>query len=390
MEPPAIAVVHPQLVAGGGSEACALGILEALQDESRLTLMTLGRPDFAALNRAYGTAVDPARFECHALPVPALMRKRFAALRGFRLARYCRRRAPEFDVMISAYNVMDFGRRGIQVIGDFSFDDNLRRSLFPESGARPKAFYRASRPRDFYLRLGRRLSGTTEAGWKRNLTVSNSAWIRNLMRTRFDVDSTVLYPPVQANAAEIPWGERENGFVLMARLVPEKGVENIVGILDVVRRHLDVHLHILGRRDDPECSRRIEGLARDRSEWMSLEGRVSGEAKTDMLARHRYGISGCRHEAFGIAVAEMVRAGMIVWVPGGGGQVEIVGESGLIYGTPAEAVSRILAVIGDTAKEDEMRRRLGTRAAMFTAERFRDGIRNVVRGFLAETRRADA
>jgi hypothetical protein len=151
MENPAMAVVHPRIAEGGGSEASALWMLEALQDEGRLTLITMGRPDFGALNRAYGTGVDGRKVACRPLPVPAGMGRRFDALRGWRLARYCRRYASEFDVMISAYNVMDFGRPGIQRIGDFSFDDRLRRMLYPSRGVEGRLIYHRSPWRSAYL-----------------------------------------------------------------------------------------------------------------------------------------------------------------------------------------------------------------------------------------------
>ena len=44
-----------------------------------------------------------------------------------------------------------------------------------------------------------------------------------------------------------------------------------------------------------------------------------------LMATHRYGIHGMREEHFGMAPAELARAGCIVWVPRGGGQMEIVG-----------------------------------------------------------------
>ena len=44
------------------------------------------------------------------------------------------------------------------------------------------------------------------------------------------------------------------------------------------------------------------------------------------MASHRYGIHGMREEHFGMAPAELARAGAIVWVPRGGGQMEIVGH----------------------------------------------------------------
>ncbi len=389
-ERPAIALVHPQLVEGGGSEACALWLLHALQHDYRLTLVTMGHPDFASLNKAYGTSIDDAKITCRSFPIPAGTRRRFAALRGYRLARYCRKHAGDFDVLISAYNVMDFGRRGIQCIGDFSFDDPSRRGLFPKAGVGGKLLYQDSLWRSAYLWLGRALSGTTEAGWKLNLTTANSNWTRDLLKKRFDLDSVVVYPPVHDGVADVPWEEREDGFVVMGRLVPEKGIESVIAILDEVRRHKDVHLHILGRSDDPVYARRIEALACERSAWVRLEGGIYGPEKTAFLARHKYGISGCRNEAFGVAVAEMAKAGCLVWVPEGGGQVEIVDQADLIYADNAQAVSSILAVLGDPWKEAALRSHLAGRSEAFSADRFVREVHTLIREFVEGSRGAHA
>jgi glycosyltransferase involved in cell wall biosynthesis len=382
MENPAMAVVHPRIAEGGGSEASALWMLEALQDEGRLTLITMGRPDFGALNRAYGTGVDGRKVACRPLPVPAGMGRRFDALRGWRLARYCRRYASEFDVMISAYNVMDFGRPGIQRIGDFSFDDRLRRMLYPSRGVEGRLIYHRSPWRSAYLAFGRVLSGTRASGWKRNLTIANSRWTRDLLRRRFGLDSVVVYPPALSVPPRIPWEERENGFVVMGRVVPEKGIDAVIGVLDEVRRHNDVHLHIIGKAGDQAYARRIAALAGARREWVFLEGGVYGPAKDALLGSHKYGLSGCRHEAFGIAVAEMVKAGCLVWVPEGGGQVEIVDHPDLVFADRAGAVSSIVDVLDDPEKQAALRRHLAGRAEAFSAAGFGREIRRLVRGFL--------
>jgi glycosyltransferase involved in cell wall biosynthesis len=246
---PRVAVVHPQLIAGGGSEACAMWMLQALQDESRLTLITMGRPDLGSMNRKYGTTVDEKKIDGRFLRLPPGTRKRFDALRGFPLARYCRRHARDFDVMISAYNVMDFGAAGIQSIADFSFDDALRRELHAADGAAGDGFYKASPARSLYLGLARALAGSRGDGWKRNLTVANSQWTRDLLRERFGVASEVVYPPVAGNFPAVPWKEREDGFVVIGRLAPEKGIRRVIEILGDVREEKPVHLHIIGRRE---------------------------------------------------------------------------------------------------------------------------------------------
>jgi glycosyltransferase involved in cell wall biosynthesis len=380
---PRVAVVHPQLVAGGGSEACAMWTLQALQDESRLTLITMGRPDLGSLNRKYGTTVDESKIEGRFLRLAPGTLKRFDALRGFPLARYCRRHARDFDVMISAYNVMDFGVAGIQMIADFSFDDVLRRELHAESGAADGAFDKASAGRSLYLKLARALAGGTGDGWKRNLTVANSEWTRDLLRERFGVASSVVYPPVSGDFPAVPWSEREDGFVVVGRLAPEKGIRRVIEILGDVRKERPVHLHIVGRRGRTGHAREIEALCRRNRDWIHLEGEIYGPEKGEFLARHKYGISGCRNEAFGIAVAEMVKAGLIVWVPDGGGQKEIVDHPGLVYSGRGHAAALILTALGDPEAEAALRYHLEARADLFSSGRFVDEMRVIVRGFLS-------
>lgn len=381
---PRVAVVHPQLVAGGGSEACAMWTLQALQDESRLTLVTMGRPDLVSMNRKYGTTVDENKIDGRFLRLPPGTRKRFDALRGFGLARYCRRHARDFDVMISAYNVMDFGVAGIQRIADFSFDDALRRELHSADGAAGGGFYKASLMRSLYLGLARALAGSCGDGWRRNLTVANSEWTRDLLRERFGVASEVIYPPVAGSFPAVPWNEREDGFVVIGRLVPEKGVRRVIEILGDVRKEKPVHLHIVGRRERTAHAREIEELCRRNRDWIHLEGEKYGPEKAEFLARHKYGISGCRNEAFGIAVAEMVKAGSIVWVPDGGGQKEIVAHPGLVYSGRDHAASLILAALGEPAAEAALRYHLEARADLFSSGRFVEEMKGIVREFLSE------
>jgi len=381
---PRVAVVHPRLLPGGGSEACAMWTIQALQDDCRVTLLTMGRPDLRKLNESCGTSVDGSRIELRSLAIPPGMRTRFDALRAFRLARYCRRHAGAFDVMISAYNVMDFGVPGIQMIADFSFDDDLRRELDLASGASEGVFQKASAWRSIYLGLARALAGDREEGWKSNRTLANSEWTRRLLQERFGVPSEVVYPPVAGEFPNVPWDEREDGFVVVGRLVPEKGIRLVIDILTEVRKVKPVHLHILCRRCRTAYAREIEDLCRRHADWIHLEGAMYGPEKEALLARHKYGISGCRSEAFGIAVAEMVKAGLIVWVPGGGGQTEIVAEAGLVYSGRDDAAARILAVLGDQDRETALRGRLGGRASAFSSARFVSEMRAVVGHFLKE------
>jgi hypothetical protein len=89
-----------------------------------------------------------------------------------------------------------------------------------------------------------------------------------------------------------------------------------------------------------------------------------------------------REEHFGMATAEMVRAGMIVWVPRGGGQMEIVGdEPTLSFASDEEAVEKIRGVLANAAEQDRLRVYLKAQSERFGAERFMAEIRDIVATF---------
>jgi len=380
---PRVAVLHPELRGGAGSEATAVWLAQALAGVCRVTLASMGPVDLPKLDGIYGTSLSSGGIEILAIPFPRGPARKFDALRSYPLGRWARKNSGAFDLMISTYNVMDFGRPGIQFIADFSFDDGLRRELHPPVPGIGSVFYRKTPLRALYLGLGRRLARQSRDGWRDNLTLANSRWTRDIFERRFGVKAGVLYPPVHADFAPTAWDRKENGFVVMARMAPEKRVERTIAILDEVRRagH-DVRLHILGREDHRDYAKRIRGLCRERGAWARFEGLVVGERKNALLAGLRYGLSACRNEAFGIGVAEMAAAGCVAWVPRGGGQVEIVDDEDLVYDSDEEAVRKIVRVLEDGERQAALGRHLGTRAALFGSGRFVEEARRVVSGFV--------
>ena len=188
--------------------------------------------------------------------------------------------------MMSTYNVMDFGRKGIQFIADFSFDDELRRKYdFPEHGAEHFVHHK-SFIRSMYLKLGEVLSGVSKDGWKRNVTIANSDWSGRVMKETYGIDCKTIYPPVWGDFPDIPWESRENGFVVLARITPEKRIDNIIEILSKVREtNNDIHLHILGTLNDSAYGMKIRKLAEQNSAWIFLEGLVTGQKKNGFYSK---------------------------------------------------------------------------------------------------------
>jgi glycosyltransferase involved in cell wall biosynthesis len=273
------------------------------------------------------------------------------------------------------------------MIADLSFVEEWRFSLHPGVRSWQAWWYGPSWLRRAYLRLCDWVSPVSNEGWKRNVTLSNSEWTAQRIRQKYGLESQVLYPPVEGNFPSVPFGERENGFVCLGRITPEKRVDAIINILSRVReRGHNVHLHILGGFDASSYALKVKALAEQNQAWVRLEGWAVGDAKKRLLTCHRYGIHARENEPFGIAVAEMVDAGCIVFVPSGGGQVEIVNHPALLFEDESDAADKIEAVLTDPRRQELLRHHLQQNRARFSPGSFQSQIVRVVMDFLNEAK----
>jgi len=382
---PKIAVVHPRIQVGGGSEACVLWALEALKGRYDVTLITSNAVDFNEFNVFYRTRIEPGDVKKIRIPPPILLQsgRRFAALWGFRLNRYCKRHAGEYDLMFSTYNPMDFGRPGVQYVLDPLFNSEMLKILNPTPKKWRRWFYQDSLFRRGYLRLGERLSAFSLDGVKRNITLVDSDWMGRLTKIGLGIETRTLYPPVPDDFTPEPWERKENGFLCVGRIVPEKQIERVLRVLQEVRAVVpDVHLHIMGRIGDHDYARRLVREANKLGDWIRFETNAPADRKAELLNRHRYGIHGKENEPFGITIAEMIKAGCIVWAPRGGGQVEIIDHPDLTYASIEDGASKILRVLGDPARQAELREHLSRQAAKFSVEQYQSRVLDIVDRFL--------
>ena len=170
---------------------------------------------------------------------------------------------------------------------------------------------------------------------------------------------------------------------MIGRIAPEKQVERAIEILDAVRqRGHSIRLHLCGQIENDLYGRRIAQLCQDHAGWIVPEGRVSGARKAQILAHCRFGIQACGAEAFGISVAEMVKAGAIVFAPADGGQTEILDQPYLLFSNVNEAVEKILAVLENTSLQSDMRTHLKGQAQLFSAQSFMQEVRACFTEFL--------
>lgn len=382
-----VAIIHHKIILGGGSEAVALWVAEALKHDYDVTLITSTEVKLTQLNSFYGTNLLPDEVSIIQIPPPSCLRNpdRLVALRGYKLARYCKRVAPEFDLMFSAYNPMDFGVRGIQYVLDPNFNEELLRALNPSLNKWKKWFYRDHVFRNAYLSFSKYLSKFSREGMLKNLTIVDSDWAGRLTTQVLCMQTKTIYPPVLDLSNDVSWNRRENGFVCIGRIVRDKELGKIIEILKIVReKGHSVHLHIIGKASDKQYLKKIRDITDKNKDWIFLEGSVDEDSKKTFITSHKFAIHGKKNEPFGISVAEMVKGGCLVWVPNKGGQVEIVNHPHLIYDDIEEGVNKIEKVLKSYDLQDTMRKHLRKQAEKFSVERFKTETRDLVHRFLKE------
>jgi hypothetical protein len=153
-----VAIVHPRMGCGG-SEAMVMWGIEALKRDFGVTVITSNTVDLVFLNSFYGTQIRRHEVTMRQVWIPRfLLRTRSgAALRGAFFQRAVRGIVFPQDVLISAYNLCDFGVPAIHLV-DLSWDEDLRTRYSIMPAGVEGLFHRFSLVRAAYLGLARRIS----------------------------------------------------------------------------------------------------------------------------------------------------------------------------------------------------------------------------------------
>ena len=377
-----IAVVQPVMIPGGGTEAVTAWTIEALKNEWDVTLITFSEIDADTLNRYYGTQFAADDFAI-ARPgrLPLLFKtNRLLMLKDHLMMRYCKSVRRNFDLFIGAGgSPMDFGDRGMQFI-HLGPDSTLVKVLRRDQ--RLTGWYQLGK-RSF-TRLCEAISGWTDEALERNLSMPNSEHTAEVAVQAFGISKyEVMYPPVGQPDTPTPWAERENGFLCIARIVPPKRIHEVIEIIRQVRDNgFELSLQIVGRSDDDEYYGQIMDLQKQHSSWISVDGGLPRSELVALMNRYKYGINGALDEHFGIAVAELVKSGSIVFVPNGGGQTEIVGTPELIYDSVEDAVAKITAVLSEEKAQQKALDRMAQQGDIFSIEAFCSKMQRTVQKFL--------
>jgi glycosyltransferase involved in cell wall biosynthesis len=285
-------------------------------------------------------------------------------------------RENRFDAVMSTENEADFGRMGLHYV-------HYPWAYLPRPEVELRWFHHIPGVLDGYRTFCRRIARASDDGLRRNLSLANSEFVAGRIRDVHGVESKILYPPVPGGFPSIAWEDRIEGIVALGRMHWHKRWDMAVEIADGVRsQDIDVSLTLISHRDRVEFGARMEALAKTRH-WFRILYNLPREQMIREIARHRYGLHTMENEHFGIAPAELQRAGCITFVHRSGGPMEIVGRrEELMFDDAAEACARICRAIQDVALRNDLRQFAAERAACFSEERFCAELRGYMRSLV--------
>ena len=281
-----IGLIHHSILdhRGGGDLTCAW-VLEALKDDYDLTYVTWGKPiDLNEVDSFYGTHLADSGVKVAYIPVLTslgLVNRPFRFIISL-MERYMKAHKDQFDIPMSTYNEIDFGKRGIQFVQGPSRSTEGAKFYLPD--------YKDSLPRKIYHNLCNWFSGFKVEHVTRNVTLVNSQWGAKVYKDTYgDFPATVTYLPVVLKTREIPWEQRADDFLCVGDILPVKKTHESIEVIRRLReKGHNVYLRIVGDGAGPYAD--FVKAEAGKHPFVTLEGRLGREKISELISRTRYGI----------------------------------------------------------------------------------------------------
>ena len=299
--------------------------------------------------------------------------------------------AKDADVCISTANIIDFGKPGhhfvylLSQFGGAAFYDYImgRRSGF---GARRilrrinTAIYENIVKPIFGVRPLRRIVAD-----RREHIYPTSAYVEDILRNYFGpFNSSVFFPPTTFEFHDTSVMRDPLLAIYVGRIFPPKKITDIVDIVERARTisGKEIKLHIAGQLHQSPYIELLQSMESKRP-WLKLVGPVYGKEKETFMLSATYAIHAERDEAFGIAIAEYIKAGCIPIIPDEGGPTEIVDDNALEFHTNEEAAATLAHLINDEVFRKAKRSHCAERAKEFTCTAYMERQRAVISKMLS-------
>jgi glycosyltransferase involved in cell wall biosynthesis len=340
-------VAHISLNARGGGERLAVATIKAISSMGMdVELSTMEKPDLALIHNAYGTRIDGDVKKIRTLNI---------------LQRYSPR---GYSVTVNTHGDMlpfyhkDFTKKNAITychypIASYLIDcddpdysgvlQNMRLlSMAPKAHNR---YYDAAK--SAYIKM--MLNSTV---------LTNSEFSRKAILKTFEVDSTVLHPPVDVDIfrkACLTSNIRDDSILVISRFHPTKKIENAIHLAKLLRQNeVGTCMSIVGNMspDGIGYLNYLSDLVRHYGleDFVRFEVNVTFDRLLDLIRRSKVYVHPLPGEPFGISTVEGMSAGMIPVVPDIGGHTEFV-PTKYQFHTFGQGVQAVAAALAAPASE---------------------------------------
>ncbi len=223
--------------------------------------------------------------------------------------------------------------------------------------------------RRVYARACIRIAGLA-GGAPATPTLANSRWTaRHVARSDPRLAPALLYPPCPARTTRRD-GPDPMRILSLGRMTTGKRLDEAVDIVSrLIAQGWPVTLDIAGRAGTSSARRLMRHHAG--RPGIAFHPDLPGPELAALMARARLGLHCARHEHFGMAVAEMIAAGIVPVVHDSGGVRELVPLPELRYRQPGQAAARLAALLSSQiGYTDTLARQLSRTPALTGAQRF--------------------
>lgn len=207
--------------------------------------------------------------------------------------------------------------------------------------------------------------------------IANSNVVKERIRKFYDMDSDVIYPPVDVRGIQSigKVNRKENWFLYMGRIETYKGVKLAIQACS----ELSLPLKIAGSGSDVDAMKELVRVLNAKG-LIKFLGFVSEEEKLKLLSRARALIFPVRGEDFGIVPVEANAAGTPVIAYRDGGVVETISEKNPKSGVFFDEYSKksLVAVLKKFKSTDYSQDNCRKQAELFASEIFEYKLRNYV------------
>lgn len=363
-------LAHADLRARGGAEAYA----DAIADWLARAGHQVDRIDIAGHRTASGEISDSLLLRIGRLPGF----RRLGLMKHALVCRALPRLSRRYDAAILTYGegpVLPCRTLTVRHAPSLFSSDIVHLEALGSDRIATRALRRA------YIGVARRIAGV-RLSRATGPTLANSFWTAaEAKRTSKGVEPVILYPPCRT-PKDTTQNRDPARVIALGRMVANKRLGDAIAVCNALRaRGLPVRLDIAGRAEGAYARRLIRRFGD--LDHVKFHPDATPEQVADLLGRARFGLHFFRNEHFGIAVAEMILAGVVPLVHDGGGVRELVTRRELRFANADDATERLAKLIcAPVDQTDAIARSLREGPALAAAQDFEAHLEAALKSFL--------